>query len=70
MTGYEVCREICRLYRDIHLPIIMVSAKGNPEDVQEGLQAGAQDYVKKPFHRQELLSRIQAQLSQRPQADA
>ena len=46
------------------------SAKGNPEDVMQGLEAGANDYVKKPFHRQELLTRISTQLRHREELEA
>ena len=53
MSGYEVCKEIRRIH-NAPIPIIMVSAKGNPEDIAMGLEMGANDYVKKPFHRQEV----------------
>ena len=53
MSGYQVCEEIRRVY-NAPIPIIMVSAKGNPEDIAKGLEMGANDYVKKPFHRQEV----------------
>ena len=56
MSGYEVCEEIRRVY-NAPIPIIMVSAKGNPEDIAKGLEMGANDYVKKPFHRQEVRDR-------------
>jgi len=65
MSGYEVCQEIRRRYAAISIPIIMVSAKGHPEHVMKGLEAGSVDYVKKPFHRQELLSRVRAQVRNR-----
>ncbi|GAX79209.1 hypothetical protein CEUSTIGMA_g6649.t1 [Chlamydomonas eustigma] len=65
MSGYEVCHEIRRQYSSVSIPIIMVSAMGNPEHVTRGLEAGSVDYVKKPFHRQELLSRVRAQVRNR-----
>jgi DNA-binding response OmpR family regulator len=61
----QVCKEIRRTYKSVNIPIIMVSAKSNPEDVMEGLHAGANDYVKKPFHRQELLTRVLTQVRNR-----
>lgn len=61
----QVCREIRRLFTATHVPIIMVSAKSSSDDVMEGLQAGANDYVKKPFHRQELLTRVKTQIRSR-----
>lgn len=61
----QVCQEIRKSHNKLQIPIIMVSAKGNPEDIMQGLQAGASDYVKKPFHRQELLTRIRSQIQSR-----
>jgi DNA-binding response OmpR family regulator len=59
MDGYTVCRRI-REFSDI--PIIMVTAKGNEEEVVEGLDAGADDYVTKPFSTIELAARTKAVL--------
>ncbi|GFH16906.1 uncharacterized protein HaLaN_13426, partial [Haematococcus lacustris] len=70
MSGYEVCQEIRRRYSAVSIPIIMVSAKGHPEHVMKGLEAGSVDYVKKPFHRQELLSRVRAQVRKREVMEA
>lgn len=57
MNGYETLTEV-RKFSDI--PIIMVSAKGEPMDKISGLDYGADDYVTKPFEPQELISRIKA----------
>ncbi len=57
MDGYETLTE-ARKFSDI--PIIMVSAKGEPMDKISGLDYGADDYVTKPFEPQELISRIKA----------
>ena len=65
ISGYEVCKEIRRRFPAEKIPIIMVTAKGSPEEVTEGLESGADDYVKKPFHRKELLSRVRAQIRNR-----
>ena len=43
----------------------MLSAKSAPQDVATGLEAGANDYVKKPFERIELISRVKAQIRNR-----
>lgn len=55
-------REVCRLVKqDIllrHLPIIMVTGKGDIEDKVQGIEAGADDYIVKPFEPKELLARI------------
>ncbi|MDQ0857490.1 response regulator transcription factor [Bacillus sp. V2I10] len=57
MNGFEVCKEI-RSFSDI--PIIMVTASGQKEDIVKGLQTGADDYITKPFNETELLARIEA----------
>ena len=60
ISGYEVCRELRR--RGSNLPILILSAKGTEMDRVRGLDLGADDYVTKPFGRQELLSRVRALL--------
>jgi len=55
--GFEVCREI---RRTSNVPIIMVTARGDSHDVIAGLEAGADDYVSKPFVARELAARIRA----------
>ncbi len=60
IDGYEVCR-ITRK-RNIKSIIIMLSALGSPEEKIQGLEAGADDFMSKPFHFQELLARIHANM--------
>jgi DNA-binding response OmpR family regulator len=60
MNGFEVLRELRR--REIDVPVIMLTAKGEEIDKVRGLDLGADDYVTKPFGLQELLARIQAVL--------
>ncbi len=55
MTGIEVCKSI-RLHKNI--PIIFLTAKDTVQETIEGLKAGANDYIKKPFSFDELLERI------------
>jgi two-component system cell cycle response regulator len=45
-----------------HIPIILVTAKAGVEDTKEGLEAGAFDYIKKPFNRIELIARVKSAL--------
>jgi DNA-binding response OmpR family regulator len=59
-SGYDVCRTIRS--QDVHVPIIMLTAKGQEIDKVVGLQLGADDYVTKPFGVNELLARIAAVL--------
>jgi two-component system response regulator MtrA len=63
-SGIEVCREI---RASSGVPIIMLTAKGETDDVVLGLEAGADDYVVKPHNGQELVARIRARL--RPLGD-
>jgi len=58
MSGIELCKEL-RKYK-ISTPIIMLTAKDDSEDMITGLDAGADDYVTKPFVFKELLARIRA----------
>ena len=58
MTGYEVCRRIREKFSPHELPVIMLTAKKNPLDIVTGFNVGANDYIAKPFDRQELLSRV------------
>ncbi len=56
MNGYELCKEIRK--RNNKIPIIMLTALGTPDNKLIGFEAGADDYVLKPFDFRELLARI------------
>ncbi len=59
MNGYDVCRRI----REVsEVPIIMLTAQSEPEDVVQGLEAGADDYIVKPYHKDVLIARVRANL--------
>ena len=58
MDGLEVCRELRR--KNVGIPIIMLTAKGEEVDKVVGLEIGADDYITKPFSIRELLARIKA----------
>lgn len=64
LSGIEVCRRL-RRGMDPSLPIIMLTAKDTTEDKIEGLDAGADDYLPKPFSFDELLARMRAALRRR-----
>jgi len=62
MSGIEVCRQLRRQTATANLPIIMLTARGEEGDRVRGLDAGADDYVSKPFSPTELVARIRAVL--------
>lgn len=62
ITGIEVCKTLVANSKTKNIPIILVTAKSGAEDTKEGLEAGAFDYIKKPFNRIELLARVNSAL--------
>jgi len=62
MDGYEVCRRLRADPATAHLPVIMFTAKSQVDDKVAGFQAGADDYLTKPVHSEELASRVEAVL--------
>ena len=60
VNGYEICR--AARARQLDFPIIMLTAKGQEDDIVRGLELGADDYVTKPFSIRELLARAKALL--------
>ncbi len=63
MSGYEVCQRIRKRYLPTELPVIMITAKDQVTDLLEGFSSGANDYLAKPFSKDELLARIKTQLN-------
>jgi DNA-binding response OmpR family regulator len=60
LSGIEICRQFRK--EDSETPIIFLTAKDTLDETIFGLQTGANDYIKKPFHFEELLERIKVQL--------
>jgi PleD family two-component response regulator len=58
MDGYEVCRKMREDFKMNQIPVIMLSAKGDPGARVEGLEGGANDYLVKPYSNDELLLRV------------
>lgn len=64
MDGFSMAREIRKIDRDI--PLLFLTAKSSIDDVEEGFEIGANDYLKKPFELRELFIRIKALLRRNP----
>jgi two-component system sensor histidine kinase ChiS len=62
MTGYELCRWLRERYSPSEMPVIMLTAKNGVNDLVQGFIQGANDYLVKPFTRDELLARVTSQL--------
>ena len=64
LNGLDVCRRLRR--EGLSVPILMLTARGGPDQRVEGLDVGADDYLPKPYHFPELLARIRALLRRGP----
>ncbi|MCC6580265.1 MAG: response regulator transcription factor [Phycisphaeraceae bacterium] len=65
INGYEICRILRK--RGLECPIVMLTAKGQEQDILLGLDIGADDYVTKPFSVKQLLARVSAMLRRQRQ---
>ena len=65
LDGYEVTEKIRSDKKISAMPVILLTARVQEQDVQRGFDAGADDYIKKPFSPKELRSRVQAVLGRR-----
>ena len=66
VNGYDVCRQLRE--RGLEMPILMLTAKGQEDDIIRGLDLGADDYITKPFSIRQLLARVAAFLRRGSQA--
>ena len=57
-TGFEACRELKRREDTKSIPVILVTTRGEGENVEAGFQSGCNDYVTKPINAQELLTKV------------
>jgi DNA-binding response OmpR family regulator len=62
LSGYDACSLLKKDDKTSRIPIIFLSAKNSTQDITQGLTAGADDYIPKPFDYKELLARIKARL--------
>jgi DNA-binding response OmpR family regulator len=63
MTGYDACRKIKADPEIAHIPVIFLSAKGQENEIEQGLSAGAEEYMLKPFAPDQLTDRVRAVLA-------
>ncbi|MBN1991246.1 MAG: response regulator [Anaerolineae bacterium] len=70
MNGFEVCRQLKANKKWQNIPIILITALDSKNDLAKGLDAGANDFVRKPFDRTELLARVRSMLRIKTQYDA
>lgn len=65
LTGYEVCKEIKADAQTKAIPVIFLSAKGQESEIRSGLEAGAEQYLLKPFSPDQLIEQVNKVLSGR-----
>lgn len=65
MDGIQACKKIREDFHSAKLPILMLTARHQPKDIVDALNAGANDYLTKPTHEAELIARLHSQLSVR-----
>lgn len=63
MSGYEVCQKIREKYLPNQLPVLMITAKNQVSDLIMGLNTGANDYIAKPFSKDEFLARLNTHIN-------
>ena len=59
MDGYELCRTVKAQKREDHIPVILLTSLSDPEDVIEGLDCGADNFITKPYTEEYLLSHVE-----------
>ena len=63
MTGYDACRKIKADPEIAHIPVVFLSAKGQENEIGQGMDAGAEEYLLKPFAPDQLADRIKTILA-------
>lgn len=58
MTGYETCRSLKAEQSTQHIPVVFLSAKGQESEVKTGIEAGAEEYILKPFSPDQLAEKV------------
>jgi two-component system, sensor histidine kinase ChiS len=63
MSGYQVCARIRERFTPARLPVLLLTAKNQIDDLLQGYRSGASDFLTKPFQRDELRARMELHLS-------
>ena len=63
MTGYDACKKVKADPEIAHIPVIFLSAKGQENEIEQGIAAGAEEYLLKPFAPDQLTERVKAILA-------
>ncbi len=69
LDGYELCKKLKEHPETKNIPVVFLTAKTKPADVLKGFEAGAVDYIKKPYNSDELLARIENHLENKKTKD-
>lgn len=69
VDGLEICRRLREDSRTRHIPVVMVTAKGEEVDIVTGLELGADDYITKPFSPRVLVARVRSVLRRRSRSE-
>src|SRR5713101_2201488 len=69
-SGWEVCQALKAVQRTAHMPVVLVTGRGDVKDRLTGLQLGADDYLVKPFDRDQVVKRIGALLQRHKETAA
>jgi DNA-binding response OmpR family regulator len=67
MTGYEACAKMKTMDKTKDIPVVILSAKGQESEIQTGLDAGAYEYILKPFAPDELIQKVKGIVDNLPQ---
>ena len=70
LSGFEVCKRLKADPATRHLPVLMITALDQPSDIERAVDAGTDDFLTKPIHQRELVSRVFALIESRKSKDA